>query len=168
MPFFEASSAVCPLPLDDRHDCLEDLAQPLQSKALASLLEQLELQLGGQLEARGERERRLVDPLARDLDLCPGELDQTGEEREGAGDVLRVGSLVPVRHRLDRPGVEAPAVGQLDETEALAAFDDDVQSPVVEPLDDLDHLRERPRSAKAVVVGVHEAERLLRARGTPR
>src|SRR6188472_1032855 len=150
-----------PLALDGRGDRLEDLAEPLQPHALARLLEKLQLQLGGELESRGERERRLDDVLRGHLDLGAGELDELGEEPDASRHVGRVRRIVVVGQRLDRARVEAPPVGQLEEPEPVAALDDDVQPAVLEALDDLDDARESPRPAEAVVVREDEAERLL-------
>ncbi len=136
-----------PLALDGRGDRLENLAEPLQAHALARLLEQLQLQLGGELESRSERERRLDDVLRRHLDLGAGELDELREETDAAGHVGGVRRVVRVREGLDGARVEAPSVGQLEEPEPVAAFDDDVQPAVLEALDDLDDARQRPRPA---------------------
>src|SRR6185436_1829568 len=149
-----------PLALDGRRNRLEDLAEPLQAHALARLLEQLQLQLGGELESRGERERRLDDVLRRHLDLRAGELDELREEPDASCHVGGIRHVVVVGQRFDRAGVEAPSVGQLEEPEPLAPLDDDVQPAILEALDDLDDARQRSRPAQAVVVRVDETERL--------
>ena len=74
-------------------------------------------------------------------------------------DVLRLGGVVLVVDRLDASGHERAALGQLDQPEPLASFDDDVEPAVGEALDDLGDRRERPDLAQPVVVGVDDAER---------
>ncbi len=134
----------------------------MSRSALARLLESSSFSSG----ASSKREASLNDGcssvLGRYLDVGARELDEAGEEPEPSLHVLGGRRVVTVLDRLDRPGVEAAAVGQLDQAEAAAALDDDVQPPVVEPLGDLDDARQRPRPAKPVVVGVDEPEGLVR------
>jgi hypothetical protein len=54
--------------------------------------------------------------------------------------------------------VEGAPLGELDEPEALAALDDDVQPPVVEPLEYLGDRGTRTDLAQPVVVRVDEPE----------
>ena len=95
----------------------------------------------------------------RRLDLGRGQLDEPREQRERPLDVLRLGGVVLVVDRLDAAGHERAALGQLEQPEPLAPFDDDVEATVGEALDDLGDRRERPDLAQPVVVGVDDAER---------
>ena len=95
------------LALDRRGDGLEDLAEPLQPEPLARLLEELELQLGGELEPRADREGRLLDVRGRRLDVGARQLDEAPEERKRLLDVLWRRRIVPVDDGLDRPRLEA-------------------------------------------------------------
>ena len=52
-------------------------------------------------------------------------------------------------------------IGQLEEPEAIAALDDDVEAAVREPVGHLDHGRECPDATEPVVVREHEPERLV-------
>ena len=110
------------------------------------------------------------EPMAKDggstvrgrrLDLGARQLDESPEERKRLLDVLGPRRIVPIDDGLHRPRLEAAALGQLDQLEALASLDDDVEPPVLEPVGDLDDGRECPDLADALVVGVDEPERRL-------
>ena len=83
------------------------------------------------------------------------------EELERVLGVLGVGDVVLVLDRLDEPGLERAALGQLEQPEPLAALDDDVEPAVVEAVEHLGDGRERADLAQAVVVGEDEPELTL-------
>ena len=149
------------LTLDRGGDGREDLAEPLQPEPLARLREELELQLGGELEPRADRVGRRLGVRGRRLDVGARQLDESPEERERLLDVVRRRWVVPVDDGLHGSRLEAAALGQLEELEAIASLDDDVEPPVLEPVGDLDHGRERPDLPDPVVVGVDEPEGAL-------
>ncbi len=88
-----------------------------------------------------------------------GQLGETVEQRQRTLDVGRLGGVVLVVDRLHAAGYERTALRQLEQPESCAPLDEDVQPPVLEPLDDLGDRGQRADLAKAVIVGVDDAER---------
>ena len=70
----------------------------------------------------GDGERQLGHVCRRRLDLGRGQLDEACEQRQRPLDVLGLGGIVLVVDRLDAPGHERAALGQLDQPEPLAAL----------------------------------------------
>src|SRR3954447_10531962 len=148
-----------PLPLDRLRRDREQLAEARQPNPLRALVQELLLDVGRELEPAGDCERELRGLCRGRVDLRRGEVDEAREQRQRPVDVRGVGGVVLVVDDLDAAGRERAAFGQLQQPEAGAALDDDVEPAVVEALDHLGDRRERPDLAQAVLVGVDDAER---------
>ena len=58
--------------------------------------------------------------------------------------------------------LELATVRELDQAEALPAFDEDVQAAILEPREHVGHPRPRPDVTQPVVIGVDEPELAVR------
>ena len=138
---------------------LEQLVQPLDARAGRGRREQLLLRVDAEVDARRELELELRRVDVRQVDIALGDVGELCEELGRADQVQVVRRLVEIDHRLDDAGRERPAFRQLEQTEALAALDDDVHRPVVERLEHPLHRRARADLVHgAVAGGEHEAE----------
>src|SRR5256885_13131203 len=102
---------------------LEDLADTVEPDTLGALVEQLLLERRRESEARCELEGELCRLGSRDVDVAPGQLDETSEEDERVlhdRGSRRIGKILV---RLHECRAEAPTQGFLDDPEALAALD---------------------------------------------
>ena len=150
---------------DDLGCLLEDLTHPIEPDPLGSFLEQLLLEWRGKVEACRELERELRRPGIRDVDIAPRQLDETSEEHERPLRHSRCRRIREIVVRLDQRRPEAPTLGGLDNPEAIATLDDDIEPPVREAVQHLGDGGARPYALRLALVAEKEAEllRLLEA-----
>jgi hypothetical protein len=129
---------------------------------LGAELEEPLLDLGPEVDARGDLERDRVGVEVQVLEIRLGGLHNSVVGGQTLLDLLlrRIFArfVVDVDHL---GGLVRTSFGQLHESEALAPLDDDVHATVVEALEHLDDPGASAHLADALVVGEHEAELLV-------
>ena len=129
--------------------------------ALRLELEQPLLHLGAEVDPGGDLEGDRFGVQVELLELRLGALHDAVVRGQALRDLLLGRLLAVVVQLADLGRRECAALGQLHESEALPALDDDVQAPVRESLHNLDHPCPRAHLAHPVVVREHEPELLV-------
>src|SRR5215213_3833361 len=125
---------------------------------LGTELEEALLDLGAEIDARSDLVRDRVRVEVELLEVCLGGADDALVGGEALLDLVLGRRLVLVVDVLNLGGHVRVPLGELGDADPLAALDDDVQPPVVELLQHLDHTCAAADLAHAVVVRKHEPE----------
>ncbi len=146
------------LALDGLGRLVEHGGEADDALALGAKLEEALLDLGAEVDARGDlvRDRDGVEVEVVELRLGRG--DDAGVGCEALLDLVLVGRVGLVREHLHLGRPEGAPVGQPDELEALPCLDDDVQAPVGEVVEHLDDVAARADVPHAFVVLEQEPE----------
>jgi hypothetical protein len=147
------------LALDGVGRAVQHWSEAEDSLALRAELEQPLLDLGAEVDARGDLVRDAVGAQVELLELRLGGGEHALVRSEDLLDLVvawrLAGVVLDLRH-LGRG--ERPALRQLEQPKALASLDDDVQATVGKAVEDLDHPGAGADVAHALVVLEHETE----------
>src|SRR4029079_7476995 len=137
---------------------VEHRRQAKYALALGAELEQALLDLRAEVHAGGDLVGDRVRIEVELLEVGLGRAHDALVRGEALLALVFRRGLVLVVDVLDLGGHEGAALGELCDPDALAALDDDVQAPVLELLQHLDHAGTASDLAHAVVVREHEPE----------
>src|SRR5687767_3517116 len=147
-----------PLALDRVGGLVQHRCELHDPFALGADLEEALLDLRAEVDAGGDLVGDRVGVEVEVVELGLGGLHDAGVGDEALLDLVLRGRVGLVRKLLDLGRLERAALGELDELDALARLDDDVQPPVRELVDHLDHGAACPHVAHALLVLEDEAE----------